>query len=168
MQKCNNALKAQAGSTWGCDKETLPTTYQSIGRSIFSCCCTIWTSSLMDTNWSRLQHAWNSELRIATGCRKMADVTELHQKARELPVRQNDELIFLQFAMACHLPQNPYHQLCHRSPDDRPDRRRSLIGGCRPNIPQYVAEEWLSNTRYKWTIKSIHQDVVRTVIESSS
>ena len=120
VQQRNNVLKALAGSTVGCDKETLLTTYQEVGRSILSYCCPDWTPSPKDTNWCRLQRAQNSALRIYTGCLKMADVTELHQEAREQPVRQHNELISQQFAMACHLPQHPSHQLCHRQPDDRP------------------------------------------------
>ena len=60
------------------------------------------------------------------------------------------------------------YQLCHRPPDGRLERRRYLIGRLRPNIQQYLADEPLSNTSYKSAISSIHQDVVRTVIESSS
>ena len=37
-QQRNNVFKALSGSTWGCDKETLQTTYQAIGRSILSYC----------------------------------------------------------------------------------------------------------------------------------
>ena len=94
----NNVLKALAGSTWGCEKETLLTTYQEIGRSIFSYCCLVWSPSLQDTYWSRLQRTQNSAQRIATGCLKMADVAELHQEPRELPVRQHCELISQQLA----------------------------------------------------------------------
>ena len=93
VQQRNNVMKALAGSTWGCVKETLPTTYQAIGRSILSYCSSVWTPSHMDTNWCRLQRAQNSALRMSTGCLKMADVIELHQEARELPVRQYNELI---------------------------------------------------------------------------
>ena len=168
VQERNNVLKALTGSTWGCDKETLLTTYQAIGRSILSYCCPVWTPSHKDTNWSRLQRAQNSALRITTGSHKISDVAELHQEARELPVRQHNELISKQFAIACHLPQHPCHQLCHRPPDDRPERRRFLIGRFRPNIQQYLAEEPLSSTRYKAAISSIYQDAVRTAIESSS
>ena len=150
VQQRNNVLRALAGSTWGCDLETLLTTYQAIGRSILSYCCPVWTPSLKDTNWSRLQRAQSSALRIATGCLKMTDVVELHQEARELPVRQHNQLISQQFAIACHLPQHPCYQLCHRHPcyqlchrppDDQSERRRSLIGRFRPNIQQYLAEE---------------------------
>ena len=98
----------------------------------------------------------------------MADVAELHQQAREQPVHQHNEPISLQFAIACHLPHHPCHQLCHRPPDDRPERRRSLIGRLQPNIQQHLAEKPLSYTSYKLAICSIHQDVVRTVIEISS
>ena len=91
----------------------------------------------------------------------MADVVELHQKALKLPVRQHKKLIYQQFAIACH-------ELCHRPPDDRPDRRKSLIDRLRPNIKQYLAEMSLSNTSNKSAISSIHYDAVRTAIENSS
>ena len=45
---------------------------QTIGRSILSYCCHVWTPSLMDTKWRLLQRAQNSTLIIATGCLKMA------------------------------------------------------------------------------------------------
>ena len=110
--------------------------------------------------------AQNSALRIASGCLKMADVAELHQEAPQ--VRQHNELISLQFDIACHLPQHPCHQLYHRPPNDWPERRRSLIGRFRSNIQQYLAKEPLSNTSYKSAISSIHQDAFRTAIEGSS
>ena len=78
VQQRNNVLKALAGSTWGCDKETLLTTHQAIGRSIPSYCSPVWTPSDLDTNWCRLQWAQNSALRISTGSHRMADVIELH------------------------------------------------------------------------------------------
>ena len=161
-------LKALDGSTWDCNKETLLTTYQAIGRSILSYCCPVWTPSPKVTNWSRHQRAQGYALRMSTGCLRMADVTKMHKEAREIPVRQHNELISQQFAIACHIPQHPCHQLCHRLPDDQQEQRRSLIGRFKPNIQQYLAEEPLSNTSYKSAISSIHQDVVRTVIESSS
>ena len=163
----NNVLKALAGSTWDCDKETLLSTYQAFRHSMLSYYCPVWTPSPKDTNLSRQQRKKNSALRITTGCLKIVDIAELHQEARELPVRQHNELISQQFAIACHLPQHHCHQLCHRPPDDRPERRRSLIGRIRPNIQQYFAEDPLSNTSYKSAISSIHQDEVRTAIESS-
>ena len=120
MQQCNNVLKALVGSTWGSNKETFLTTYKAIGRSILSYCCPIWTPPLKDTNWSWLQRVKKYALRIAAGCPKMANVNKLHQEAQELPVNQHNELISQQFAEACHLPQHPCHQLCHRPSDDRP------------------------------------------------
>ena len=104
VQQRNNVLKALAGSTWGCDKETLLTTYQALGRSILSYCCPVRTPSLTDTIWGRLQRAQHSALRFTTGCLRMEDVVELHREAWELPVRQHNELISQQFAIACHLP----------------------------------------------------------------
>ena len=57
VQQRNNVLKTLAGFICGCDKETLLTTYQAIGRSTFNYCCPVWTPSLRDTNLSRLQRA---------------------------------------------------------------------------------------------------------------
>ena len=120
------------------------------------------------TNWIRLQRAQNWALRIATGCLEMADAAELHIEAQDLPIRQKNELISQQFAIACHLPRQPCYQLIHRPPDDRPERRRSMIDRLKPNIQQYLAELPLGHTSYKSTISSIHQDAVGTAIESSS
>ena len=134
VRQCNNVSKALAGSTLGCVKGTLLATYHAIGRSTLSYCCPVLKPSIKYTNWSRLIRAQNSALRITTGCHKMADVAELHQDDRELPVRLHNEMTSQQFALACHLPQHPCHQLCHRPPDDRPDRRRSLIDRCMPDV----------------------------------
>ena len=98
----------------------------------------------------------------------MAGVAELHQEAQELRIHQNSELISQQFAIACHLPQHPCQQLCHRPTDDRLCRRRSLVGRSKNNIQQYFAQDPLNNTRYKSAFDCIHQDAVRTAIECSS
>ena len=50
VQQSNNVLKALSGSTWGCDKETLLTTYQATGRSILTYCCPVRMPSHRDTN----------------------------------------------------------------------------------------------------------------------
>ena len=84
IKRRNNMLRALAGYTWGCDKETLLTTNQAIGRSILSYCCPVWAPSPKDTIWSRLQPAQNSTQRIVTSSQKMADIAEMHQEAREL------------------------------------------------------------------------------------
>ena len=140
VQLRNDVLKALNGSTLGCDKETFLTTYQAIGRSILSYCCPVWTPSHRNTKVRWLQRAQNSALRISTGSIEMAHIAELHQEARGLPLRQHTEMISQQFTLECRLPQNPCYQLCHRPPDDRPDRRRSLLGRLRPDIQQYIAE----------------------------
>ena len=48
---------------------------------------------------------------------------------------------------------------CHISqPDNRPERRRSMIGRNNPNIQQNLADEPVSKTSYMSAISSIHQD----------
>ena len=83
-------------------------------------------------------------------------------------MRQYNELISKQFAIACHLSQHPCHQHSHIPPDDRPERRRSRIGRLWPNIKQYITDEPPSSTSCKSAISSILLDAVRTAIESSS
>ena len=138
VQQSSNILKALSGSTLGCYKETLLSTYKKIGRSIISCCIPVWKSTPMDTNLCRLQLAQNFALRVPTGCHKMADVTDLLQEARELPVRLHNELIFMQLAIVCHPPLGTFHQLCHSPTDERPERQRSLISRHKPNIMQLL------------------------------
>ena len=60
VQQHNYVLKALAGYTLGCDKETSLTTYQAVGHSTLSYYCPVWTPSPKDTNLSRLQQAQNS------------------------------------------------------------------------------------------------------------
>ena len=62
VQQRNNLWNALAGSTWGCDKETLLTTYQAIRRSILSYCCHVWTTSHRDTNLRGPRRAKHSAL----------------------------------------------------------------------------------------------------------
>ena len=109
----------------------------------------------------------------STWCCDKEILLTTYQAIGEIALKNNhyyyyNELISQQFDIACHLPQHPCHQLCHRPPDDRPELRRSLIGQFKPNIQQYLAEEPLSNTSYMSAISSIHQDAVRTAIVSSS
>ena len=104
VQQSNKVLKALVGSTYCCRKETFLTSYQAIGRSIFSYCCPVWSPSPNDSNWSRLQRAQNSELIIATGCLNIADFAELLLEYRELPIRQNNQLISQQFTISFYLP----------------------------------------------------------------
>ena len=88
--------------------------------------------------------------------------------ANALAGNWHKELTFHQFYMACHQPQHPCHQLCNCPPDDRPKRRRCLIGRFIPKIKQYLAKEPLSYSSYMSAICSIHQYAVKIAIDSSS
>jgi len=67
MSKRNNILKALAGRSWGCAKETLLTTYKAIGRSVLNYAAPVWTPLLRFSNLAKLQISQNSALRIITG-----------------------------------------------------------------------------------------------------
>jgi len=49
-----NIMKSLAGSTWGCDKETLLITYKSIILSVLEYGSPIWAPVIKDTHWNKL------------------------------------------------------------------------------------------------------------------
>ena len=102
VQQRNNVLKTLAGSTWGCDKETLLTTYQVIGRSILSYCCPVWTPSLK-LNDSK------TDLMLVTSKRSK----HLHNLPTSITIG-NAQIAFKQsvknlgFTLDCHLTMNAH------------------------------------------------------------
>ena len=59
-QKVNsrtNIIKALAGSTWGCEKEVLLTTYGAISKSCLNYGAPVWTPEISRTNRTELQTA---------------------------------------------------------------------------------------------------------------
>jgi len=102
-----NIMKQLAGSTWGCDKETLILTYKSVGRSVLEYGAPIWSPIISNSNWSRLQTTQNQALRVATGNVKMANQDHLHQETKILPVKNHTKLISEQFLLNSYLPEHP-------------------------------------------------------------
>ena len=63
VSKRNNVLKALAGTSWGKDEELLLNSYKATGRAIVNYAAPVWTPSLAETHWSRLQTSQNAALR---------------------------------------------------------------------------------------------------------
>ena len=101
---------------WGQDKETIIITYKSIVRSVLEYATQVWSPTLSDSNWEKLQVIQKKALRIATGCHQKSSPEHLHQECKMLPVTK-------QYLAACHLPGHP-----GRKHLGRPPARRDLKG----------------------------------------
>ena len=101
---------------WGQDKETIIITYKSIVRSVLEYATQVWSPTLSDSNWEKLQVIQKKAFRIATGCHQKSSPEHLHQECKMLPVTK-------QYLAACHLPGHP-----GRKHLGRPPARRDLKG----------------------------------------
>ena len=93
VQQRNNILKKLAGTNCGCEKETLNITYKSIGLSILNYAAPIWTPTLSNTNWQKLQTKRNAALRTITGCVQMIPIDHLHEETNILPVKEHNAML---------------------------------------------------------------------------
>ncbi|KAI5727897.1 hypothetical protein M8J77_008348 [Diaphorina citri] len=107
----NNLLKSLAGNTWGKNKETILTTYKTIGRPILNYASPIWMPQLSDSQWKHLQIAQNASLRVATGCHKMAHEHHLHCETKILPVKEHSKMLTQQYLISCYQEDHPCHNL---------------------------------------------------------
>lgn len=165
VQQRNAILKALAGCTWGCDKETLLMSYRAICRSIISYCCPVWGPIIKDTHWNRLQVAQNVALRIATGCVRMTDIDDLHREAKELPVRNHNQLLGRQFAFSCHHPAHPCHHLCAQPDPPRPRMKPNMWYRHRQEYQHLLpATDVLSDDQLTKGIASLHKDAVDSTL----
>ena len=161
ISKCKNKLNiltALAGSSWGQSKETIIATYKTAIRSTMEYAAPIWTPSISETDWGKLQSIQNKALRIATGCHTMASQTHLHQECKVLPVKEHSTLITKQYLAASHLPGHPGQKHLNRPPDRR-NKKHSLLTHL-PEISSLINEESMNTVKYKEIIKTIHTNEV--------
>ena len=109
LRQRNNILKKLAGTTWGCSREILLTTYKAIGRSVINYGAPIWTPILSQSRWSDLQRRQNAAMRTISGCYTMTSINHLHSECQLLPVKDHNDLLSRQFYLGAHLPDRPDH-----------------------------------------------------------
>ena len=158
-----NVLKALAGTDWGQSKEIITNTYKAIGRSILEYDSPIWSPSIKETHWQRLQRVQNSAPRIATGCFTMASEEHIHRETKVLPLREHGKMITQQYLAACHLPGHPGRDQLTRPPSRRKLKTTHL------DYLDDVQDFFVNNTddsTYKSAIKSIHCTTVTRTVNS--
>ena len=164
LQSKNNILKALAGTNWGKEKEVITNTYKAIGQSTLNYCAPIWTPSLSETNWKRLQTAQNSALRIATGCHLMSDVDHLHHETKIMKVRPHCEMLSKQYLLATQKQDHPNPVELNGRPPPRQmkDTLQSKFG----NYVKSISHPNLSSEDYKRKLKTIHTKSVKDMLNS--
>ena len=96
---------------------------------------------------TQLQRVQNSALRIATGCLKMADVTELHQEAQELPVHPSMPSTTTSLTSA--LPQMARSLQPNRYSQGRPEL---YWHNCAPGTAESLVNTWTESIWQRTTI----------------
>lgn len=163
MQSRNKVLKSLAGSSWGMDKETLLTTYKTIGRSVVNYAAPVWSPRVSDTQWRKLQTCQNSALRTITGCVKMSSIQHLHEETKVLTVKEHSQMLTKQFLLGCHRRGHPNHHLTELDPPPRHVRKdlRIFEGA----VQGYVRDP-MNETSYRAGLNDIHRDTVNDATNS--
>ena len=163
-----NLLKSLAGSSWGCEKETILITYKSIVRSILEYASPVWSTLIKDTHWTRLQSIQNQALRIASGCLSMSAIDHLHAECKVMPLREHCMMTGKQYLAACHLQGHPGRRLLQI--DDKPRlMKKALISQHGKEVRDiYNNSTQPSKEEYKKCIKSIHTKSVQHYLENSN
>ena len=161
LQKKNNVLSALAGSTWGKDKELICTTYKTIGRSVANYAAPVWTPSVSETNWSRLQSCQNAALRTATGQVRMTQQEDLHRETMIIPLKNHNHLLSKQFLLQTYKPSHPNQNL-HQHRSERQIKRtlKTCYDDAVESLVNYDDPKW-----YKRGMIKLHTTAVRETID---
>ena len=160
----NRILRALAGTSWGKDKETIVTTYKAIGRSVVNYAAPIWSPSLSDTQWSRLQSRQHNAVSTAIGCHQMAHPDHLHQEIKMLKVEQHNMLLTKQFALQCLNPEHPVYVLASTAP---PQRIRNTFRTYTSEVSPLAPEIWDPRSS-RLALDRVHQLAVVDATENQA
>jgi len=160
----NNVLKALAGTSWGCEKETMTTTYKAIGQSLINYACPIWTPALKNNSvWDSLQAAQNSALKIALGCHKISSTDHIHNEAEIMPVKHHCEMISKQYLLSTQLDRHPVKVDLTKEPPLR-TMKHTLKSRYGEYVQDLLPSNHLEEDLYKGKLKEIHTMEVQNSI----
>ena len=161
-----NVLKALAGTTWGQQKEPLVHAYKAVCRSTLEYGAPIWSNTISDTNWRKLQTVQNEALRVATGCHRMSGIDHLHEETKVIPLRRHSEMMTKQYLHGCYRPNHPANK--HVNDPDPPRRMKRTVRDYEESVRPYVIAasdgNALTDCGHKRGISRIHTDTVTRVI----
>ena len=167
--KLLNILKALAGSRWGQSKETLIFTFQALIKPIINYAAPVWYPNM--TNQSKLQQlqtVQNNALRICTGAHKMASEDHLHQETKILKIRENLDLICMQYLASAMRTDHPSHGIVTADSGPR-DKKNTLQSKYSSRIRTYLEPDGtLHPDSYPRVLKRLHTKVVEEALECRS
>ena len=167
VQQRTNVLKCLAGTNWGMEKETLTHTYKATIQSCLNYCPSIWGSNLKDSNWTELQRAQNSALRVITGCVGKTQIDHLHTETKIMPVKEHSEMLSSQYLLKTQLPNHPVHlNLAEPPPPNFRQMKTTVQDKHKNEILNILPAEGLNQDNYKPILKRIHTDHVRDLINN--
>ena len=92
-----NILRSLSGSTWGCQKETLLTSFKVYVEPVLNYAAPIWSPNASASAISSIQRVQNRALRIATGCHSVTSIDHLHQETQTAFVADHLSMVSAQF-----------------------------------------------------------------------
>ena len=162
IHRRNNILRSLTGTSWGQSKETILSTYKTIGRSVANYGAPVWSPNLSDTNFKKIQTAQNSALRTATGCLKITPIPHLHQESQILPIQSHSDLLCIQYLAQCQESSHPCHTACTQTNRPRPMKEtlQSKYQDKLTSITRHLPPE----TSTKQKLRCIHTSIVNETL----
>ena len=112
-------LRSLAGSSWGCQKETLLASYKIYVEPTINYASAVWAPNACKSSFDALQKIQNQALRIVTGSLKMSSIDHLHSEAATMPVEDHLEMLSTQFLVNSLRVSHPSHAVVTAPPGPR-------------------------------------------------
>ena len=159
-----NVLRALAGTSWGCSKETLLQTYKAYLAPALNYAAPVWSPAASPSSHNELQKVQSSALRIATGCHQAASIAELHMEAAQMPISDHVGMLSAQYLASCLRESHPLHDVV-TAPSGPRHMKPTLFTSHIATVQPYLrADGKLDPPSYSATLKSIHTSAVEATV----
>ena len=160
-----NTLRALAGTSWGCSKETLLRTYKTYISPSLNFAAAVWSTNASPSSIEKLQRVQNSALRIATGCHVAASDAALHTEAKVMPVDAHLAMLSSQFLLSSLRTAHPSNPVVTAPPGPR-KMKATLQSAHLPTVAPYLVDGATDPVTYGLNVKKLHTDLVSRSIDN--
>ena len=152
-------MRLLAGTSWGCNKETLTQAYKQYVEPVLTHAAPVWAPNASALSILRLQRVQSAALRQITGCHSATRTEYLHQETKILPVAAKLDLLSSQFLASTLRPGHPSHEVVLSDPGPRRKKAtlRSKYGG---KVEPFLTGGAMVAGEYRSTISSLHTSAV--------
>ena len=158
------ALRALAGTSWGCQKETLLLAYKTYVEPIINYAAAIWVPNVSQSSLDAVQRVQNSALRLATGCHLATDISHLHREAQFAFVGDHLEMLCTQFLASCSRDSHPSNDIITQSSGHH-SMKDTLQSKFSDALLQH-APDGVNDDNYKQILQDIHTSSVKRTISN--